>query len=860
MAITSARMQMRRGLEADFDPDKMQPGEWAVSLDKKYVRMCFSVGVCVRMATYDSFEEDMAQIEEILSTCETIEEAVSKINTEVSANAQAVEEYTEQAKKYRDEAKAFRDEAESIAGIDVATKDKAGIVKPDGVTIRVDEDGTIHADNGTVDYNELENKPSINGMELSGDKSLDELGIASVKALEETNSKVNIIIEKAELNIKNSASGENIHLTDSADAKVVGFGLHGKSEQKQYSGKQLIPYPYKYSSGQIVGITYNSNDNDGSMNLNGTTTSILYLVLQGGVLDDAVPIPSWLEVGKEYYISGTKGSVGVILYLYKEDGTRVSFSETKFTMPDGYMYYGLFLYVNSGVTLSNVTVYPMISAEEGEYEPYVGGIASPNPDYPQEITVAGESYNLLDNTAKSKEQNGIIFNVNEDKSISVNGTSSAEAALKTAEHTLNNGEYILSGRNTSLYVRLMGYNSENTWVKIAETNNSDNVLFTIDNSIYSKILVQTIARNNATFDNETIYPMIRKASVKNDRYMPYGKGSVEVVSCGNQLFNANEVEIGKAWNTANNTARAIEVIECKPNTTYTITCDSTLFDGVYYFQKVNKTDTTQIGDGGIIKNNLTITTNENANFLIIQFNKDSVSKTDIENAKVMVNEGTTALPYEPYKETTSTIPTPNGLCGIKVSSGGNYTDENGQQWICDEIVKYADGSGKKIQRIGKYVFNGTESWYKNGESENEYRYYLNKTRIGIDTVNNNGMCTHFQIANTTSQTTILIYSPSVPTSLYIGAQDILTTENTVESFKEWLSNNNVSILYILATPIITDLSAEEIAEIEKLHTFYPVTNISNDADCGMSVTYLCDAKNYIDNRLALIETALVNSI
>ena len=36
MAITSAIMQMRRGLEADFDPDKMRPGEWAVSTDKKY--------------------------------------------------------------------------------------------------------------------------------------------------------------------------------------------------------------------------------------------------------------------------------------------------------------------------------------------------------------------------------------------------------------------------------------------------------------------------------------------------------------------------------------------------------------------------------------------------------------------------------------------------------------------------------------------------------------------------------------------------------------------------------------------------------------------------------------------------------
>ena len=47
--------------------------------------------------------------------------------------------------------------------------------------------------------------------------------------------------------------------------------------------------------------------------------------------------------------------------------------------------------------------------------------------------------------------------------------------------------------------------------------------------------------------------------------------------------------------------------------------------------------------------------------------------------------GEKALQYEPYREQLLTIPTPNGLPGIPVTSGGNYTDENGQQWICDEV-------------------------------------------------------------------------------------------------------------------------------------------------------------------------------
>ena len=63
----------------------------------------------------------------------------------------------------------------------------------------------------------------------------------------------------------------------------------------------------------------------------------------------------------------------------------------------------------------------------------------------------------------------------------------------------------------------------------------------------------------------------------------------------------------------------------------------------------------------------------------------------------MVIAGSTALPFEPYTGKTITISTPNGLPGIPVDSGGNYTDSTRQQWICDEIDVIA---AEKIQRIG----------------------------------------------------------------------------------------------------------------------------------------------------------------
>ena len=49
------------------------------------------------------------------------------------------------------------------------------------------------------------------------------------------------------------------------------------------------------------------------------------------------------------------------------------------------------------------------------------------------------------------------------------------------------------------------------------------------------------------------------------------------------------------------------------------------------------------------------------------------------------------------------------LCGIPVDSGGNYTDNNGQQWICDTLVYNADGTGKIIKRTSKIdSYNGEE--------------------------------------------------------------------------------------------------------------------------------------------------------
>ena len=55
---------------------------------------------------------------------------------------------------------------------------------------------------------------------------------------------------------------------------------------------------------------------------------------------------------------------------------------------------------------------------------------------------------------------------------------------------------------------------------------------------------------------------------------------------------------------------------------------------------------------------------------------------------------------------TIALQTPNGLRGIPVASGGNYTDPQGQQWVCDEVDLER---GVKVQRVDKTSFDNTKT-------------------------------------------------------------------------------------------------------------------------------------------------------
>lgn len=138
------RMLQYRGVEQDFDADKMLPGMFAVSTDKKYVRMCFSPGVVERIALYSAFEEDVKQIQLILATCEDIQVAVEAFKSLAEQHSEKAKKEADRSKMYADRAEEAANRAEAVTDVGISTIDKPGIVKPDNNTLGINQEGTIY--------------------------------------------------------------------------------------------------------------------------------------------------------------------------------------------------------------------------------------------------------------------------------------------------------------------------------------------------------------------------------------------------------------------------------------------------------------------------------------------------------------------------------------------------------------------------------------------------------------------------------------------------------------------------------------------------------------------------------------------
>lgn len=341
-----------------------------------------------------------------------------------------------------------------------------------------------------------------------------------------------------------SSQGET-HLADSDNGKIQDMMVYGKSEQKQYSGKNLLNPTLQTTTQNGVTCT---NNGDGTYTVNGTATDgTIFIVYYNfaNVYGSAsslkmVGYPSGGSAQKYFLRSYRKGGNPEHLDEYGSGISIGSFKESESNIA---------IIIKSGVTVNNLIFKPMLTTDTtatyADFEPYTGGIPSPNPDYPQEIksvvnpTVKVCGKNLLNlNSYKENVKNGItitpIFNNEELQYLILNGT------FKTAEWaviwigTLNPGTYTFSTQNSN--------------VKILRNWSEQNNTFTVtdENSVY-RIAINSSNMGESVKDVK-IYPQLELGSTPStyEPYheqtvtLPYTLNAIPVESGGNVTINGQQ--------------------------------------------------------------------------------------------------------------------------------------------------------------------------------------------------------------------------------------------------------------------------------------------------------------------------------
>lgn len=139
-----------------------------------------------------------------------------------------------------------------------------------------------------------------------------------------------------------------------------------------------------------------------------------------------------------------------------------------------------------------------------------------------------------------------------------------------------------------------------------------------------------------------------------------------------------------------------------------------------------------------------------------------------------------------------------------------------------------------MQRVGKAELDGTESWLKLSSVDNGYQLDLSLSDLPTG-VNGCGMCNYFTYSNSTSDNTFWVLSRGNLIRFY-------GEYSTLDEWKAFITQCQsdgipLTVYYALATPIETDLTAEEIAAYKALHTYSPTTTVGNDAEAWIKVGY-----------------------
>lgn len=216
---------------------------------------------------------------------------------------------------------------------------------------------------------------------------------------------------------------------------------------------------------------------------------------------------------------------------------------------------------------------------------------------------------------------------------------------------------------------------------------------------------------------------------------------------------------------------------------------------------------------------------------------------------IQLNVGDTPLEFRPFQGTQQKVlQLPNPFRGIPVDSGGNYTDAEGQQWICDYIDREW---GKYVQCVQEIVFDGSEDegWVRQTIADGiRYRFRAQCSGV-LYSQRKYAICDNFKNTDDTWFVSADSSASLQENKFFIYYSQF--SNGDLEGFKNWIAKNNIKLIYPLNTPIETDLTSDQISALN-LSTYQGITNIGTDTmpQVGIDVEYIADTKTYIDNAIA----------
>ena len=595
--------------------------------------------------------------------------------------------------------------------------------------------------------------------------------------------------------VTNETPSANIELDDTVEAAFVDVKMYGDTSQQTYSGKNLLNYT-GIETGTKNGLTCSYDSSTGIITLDGTcnANNTRFVFTGTSISLNGTYTLSYTKVGGSFnggtarirIFDSSWGNVLSVDFTNQTSGNAGSRNAT-YTNND--------IWAQNGASFSNfqIKVQLELGSSVGSFEPYVGGVPAPNPDYPQPVqTVTGRQTLTVQgkNLIQSVFRQGTHNNISDMRRITTqHGVFLPAGTTATVSYDLDTTTYrtYVSGLTVD-GVADSFYNSP--WI------GTESFTFTAPQSGYYFL---TVAYKQETSESRILPTSGVISSLQLEKgstattFEPYQSQEYEV-NLGKNLLdkdNANmyaEGYLGSDGKWYHSTGYWSAYIPCQPNTNYVVSRQiyGTGRFGVAY-SSTAPSSTTAVRGANIdyYAKEISVVTDNDAKYLIVWFYSPTQSAghtLDEWKASLQIELGSTATSYAPYF-------TPIELCKIGDSQDKIYKD--GQDWYLRKETH-------------KVTYTGAETEWWSGPSDGHHW-------IGIlfpvaASSYSDGFCSHFtnKKAYPTANGEFAIRNYGVNTSFY------LSTPATEDAWRAWLGTHPMDLYYPLLTPTDTQITNPEL--------------------------------------------------